>query len=348
MSQPVILVDAMNLVFRQHFSHSHLSYEGKHTGVLFGCLKTIADLRENVSKNILVIWDHGIPVLNAQKPRNWREDYLPTYKATRSHDNTEWPKIVSQLQHLHDAIRLLGYSNVASMGLEADDVIGILSNEIPGEVLIFSSDKDFYQLLCDRVQILVPKKDGGKFQRITQADVEKEYGIPIWEFDKYLALGGDGCDNIKPLKGMGPKTAIKLVKAGAIPSAPWELQTKTFQKTQFKYNPVWGAIQKSYIAARIPRSRNDERFSKLNLDFSCLNTSYRQTFHSDEHKRESLEAFSRFCGNHNMVSLLAIRRQFFATDTTTREQLQCPPIPTESKVPLLPKRALPLIRKTLI
>jgi DNA polymerase I len=334
----------MNTVFRNYYAHPTLSYEGKPTGVLFGFLKTIADLQANISRNILVVWDHGIPVLGAKKPRNWREDTLSTYKATRSHDNPDWPLIVEQLPLLYRAIQLLGYGNVASMGLEADDAIGILAHEIPGEVLIFSTDQDFYQLLSDRVKILVPKKSGGAFQQVTQSGVETENGIPVHHWDRFLSLGGDSSDNIKPMRGMGPKTAIKLVQAGAQPALPWDKQTPNFREQYSKYREAWEAVQKCYISARIPRTRQDPRIAKYDFDYSSFNAPVSQTWPNDATRLRFQAEFEQFCADRDMVSLLAIRQQFFNTNTK-RADPPCITIAYPSAIlpKTLVKKRIPLI-----
>lgn len=346
--QPIVLVDLSNLAFRTHFAFRNLSSGGNPTGMIFGVLKAIADLRQNISKHLVFVWDHGIPMLGAQKPKNWREDFIPTYKANRTRDEEDWPKIVNQFQDVSFLIKLLGYSNIASMGLEADDVIGILSKEIPGDILIFSTDKDFYQLLCNRVQILVPKKDKGLFQKITAADVKKEFGIEVWDFDKYLALGGDGCDNIKPVRGMGPKTAIKLVQAGAEPGKPWSQQSKSFQKEyEEKYKIHWNAVQASYVAARIPRTRTDIRFSQMPLNFSALDLPCSQVFNSENQRLQSLEVFTKFCADRELNSILANRRSYFETNQlSVEDSTPCPNIPTP--IPLPKKKAVLPPRKTLI
>jgi len=319
-----------------HFSHQHLSdsYD-RPTGVIHGVLNTIHNLRESVSKKLVVVWDHGIPVLNAAKPHNWRESFLDGYKATRIHNNEEWPKIVSQLKPLHDAINMLGYSNRAVMGLEADDTIGILAHEIPGDILILSTDKDFYQLLSNRVSILAPKKSGGKFLTITQSGVEKEFGIPIQLWSRYLALGGDKSDNIKPMKGMGPKTALKLVKAGVSPYLEWEDQPEDFRAKNEKYKPVWRAIQRSYMAADLPHTRKDFRFAGASLDFSSLDGSATQGWLD---KQLSKHNFEKFCAVYGLNSLLSLSGSFF-----TGEQ-PCPALRNVIPTPLpVSKMRTPLV-----
>lgn len=306
---PVILVDVMNLVFRQHFVLPNLQHDGKHTGVQYGVLKTIHQLRTNVSSRMIFVWDHGIPIPGAQRPRNWREGLVPNYKGTRKRDPDLHNIVVSQLKELHTVINHLGYSHASVMGLEADDMIGVLAQDYP-KVLIFSTDKDFYQLLDkDRVQVLVPRKEKGAFKVINQIDVEKEYGIPISRFAEYLALGGDGCDNIKPMRGMGPKTAIKLIQSGVDVSKCVNMQPEKFLE---KYESVWKEICKSYHAARIPTSWSDPRIS------DCVKGLTPQHISPDQ-VNVNVKAFETFLANKNMVSLLGVRRSFFESQNLTNK-----------------------------
>lgn len=313
-TEPIILVDLMNLVFRSHFAFRNFAVDDMPTGVLYGVLKTVYDLQKNVSRRIIFCWDHGVPVAGANRPRNWRDSFFPEYKATRKHDPAEWGRIVRQLELLHCALAWLGYSHVAVLGLEADDVIGILSREIFDPVLIYSTDHDLYQLLDDHAQILVPKKNGGKFQRITAKDVQLQYGFPIVRWAAYLALGGDSSDNIRPLRGVGPKTAERLIREGADPARSFSQQTKAFRAGHSQLESAWDHVQKSYDAARISRFWSDPRIG----NYVCWQRTLRkpiynssQDWSSEEQRQDCLNYFTRFCADYSLTALLASRRQLF-------------------------------------
>ena len=322
---PVVLIDVMNCVFRNHFALPNLMHEGKHTGVQYGVLKTIQQLRTNVSTRMIFVWDHGIPIPGAQRPRNWREDLLPTYKSNRKRDPNLQDIVFSQLKDLHDVIRDLGYSNVAVMGLEADDMIGLLAQAYP-EVLIFSTDQDYYQLLNEaHIHVLVPKKDKGQFKTIYQSDVEREMGFPVSRFAEFLALGGDKCDNIKPMRVMGPKTAVKLLQSGVDLGKPLYDQPSEFRE---KYGSVWEAIQKSYHASRIPTDFTDPRITHSIQD-SCITINWPP---SPDPVHTNVKSFEQFLANRNMVSLLSVRKSFFETPTSQRGSNSCPR--TQDRVPV--------------
>ena len=324
----IVLVDLYNLVFRMHYAHVHLSAGGKPTGATYGVLKTILDLRRNVSKRIVVCWDNGIPVLGAPKPRNWRDDIMDGYKAARK-PNDAYADIVPQFADIHRAVNLLGYSHASVMGLEADDVIGVLAKSVwPGSVkLILSTDRDFYQLLDEAwVHVITPKKDKGAFKFVYQSDVETGYGIPVSRWAEYLALGGDKSDSIKPLRGMGPKTAIKLIQSGVDLSKGLLKQPPEFAA---KYGSAWCDIQKCFSAARIPTSIQDPRIT------SCLKaggavsltSSPNQSWPDADAKARAMREFTSFLADRGMLSLLADAKSFFDTESNQCKQQNEPERP---------------------
>lgn len=341
----IVLVDMMNLAFRMTFAHQHLSAGGKPTGATFGVLKTVRDLRENVSKRIVFCWDHGVPVLGAPKPRNWRDGMMNGYKAERK-PNDAYADLIPQLAPLHRMLSLLGYSHASVMGLEADDIIGVLSKSAwPNTVkMILSTDKDFYQLFDEEwVRVIVPKKDKGEFQYVHQSDVEREYGIGVSRWAEYLALGGDKSDSIKPMKGMGPKTAIKLIQSGVDLRKPLELQTKEFKT---KYGSVWARVQNCYSAARVPTSLSDPRIE------SCMTADNNnslvplpdQRWATPDIKARAMREFTSFLADNGMLSLLADAKSFFDTENrpkcTQTPTGRLPQRPRGQNIPMRPRARL--------
>lgn len=341
MPEPIILVDMLNLAFRMTFAHRHLSSCGQPTGATYGVLKTVRDLREHVSRRMVFCWDNGVPMPGAARPRNWRDDVMTGYKAARK-PNDAYAGLVPQLAPLHRMLCLLGYDHASVMGLEADDVIGVLSKSAwPDSVkLIFSTDQDYYQLLDEaRVHVLVPKKEGGKFRTIYQSDVEREYGIGVKRWAEYLALGGDKSDSIKPLRGMGPKTAIKLIQSGVNLSLPESHQPQEFND---KYGSSWEIIQKCYSAARVPTRWDDPRinasmcsagFTPKTFDILSPN----QSWHNADAKARALREFTAFLADRDMTSLMANARSYF--DTESKQTCPQPISPPARRTARTPQRA---------
>ena len=329
----IVLVDVMNLAFRMTFAHQHLSSGDQPTGATYGVLKTLRDLRENVSKRIVFCWDNGVPIPGAPRPRNWRDDIMDGYKSARK-PNDAYAGLIPQLAPLHRILCTLGYSHASVMGLEADDVIGVLAKSAwRGSVkLILSTDRDFYQLLDEAwIHVLVPKKDKGTFKFVYQSDVEREHGIGVDRWAEYLALGGDKSDSIKPLRGMGPKTAIKLIQSGVNLSQPISRQSEAFIA---KYGNVWHDVQKCWSAARIPTSWSDPRI-KPSLDaagytpYTFASLSPDQQWKDADAKARALREFMAFLGDLGMTSLIADAKSFF--DTESKPKCQQPAQPTRPK-----------------
>ncbi len=212
----------------------------------------------------------------------------------------------------------MGYQHASVMGLEADDVIGILAKSTwhDSEKLIFSTDRDFYQLLeYGKVRVLTPKKDKGAFNFVSRTDVERDYGISVDRWAEYLALGGDKSDSIKPLRGMGPKTALKLVQMGINPGLSYNEQPELFRNASKSqaYEAAWDMVQKCYSAARIPTSWNDPRIkSCLNADALARHTpSPDQSWRDEETKAKAFREVLGFLADRNMTSLVAAAKSFF-------------------------------------
>lgn len=306
---PVILVDVSNLAFRAGFAFIDLNHEGQPTGTVYGVLKTILELRSKISPRMIFVWDHGVPVPGAAKPENWRDRAVAGYKATRRQDPALYHGILAQMPEVYAVLQMLGYCSVSVPGLEADDVIGILARELPYHIRIFSSDKDFFQLLNDRVWVLPPKQKNGGYRTRTAADIEQEYGVLIRRWPEYLALGGDTADNLNPAPGsglFGPKTAAKLITSGVDLTRPLAEQPEEFQ---VKYGVHWDKIQLAYFAARIPTCWEDPRIA------GCVTKAGgKPNYHTNQlikDPEQRLRKFTRFLADRNMLSLLSVRRDFF-------------------------------------
>jgi len=320
--RPIILVDANNLCFRSGFAYTGLSHDGLPTGMLYGTLKAVAMLKQQVSPNLVFCWD-GIP--GSPKVKNWRDAIVHGYKANRHHDEDLYRLLLAQMRTVWTALYLLGYSNVAVPGLEADDIIGIITAISGNQFLIYSSDKDFYQLLeGTRVQVLQPSKTHSGFQYVTQLKVEKELGIPINRYAEYLGLGGDSADDIKPAPGMGPKTALKIIQDGIDLPRTFAEQSKAFRSKWTKLQSCWERVLQCYCAAKLPREKTDLRI-RAHIDGWPF-------FHTDQRPlKKSEEEFTRLCANHGLVSIIAKRHELFAVNQPNKQESE--PCHKERNIP---------------
>jgi DNA polymerase-1 len=123
--------------------------------------------------------------------------------------------LVKQLPYVKTLTRALGFVGIEQDGVESDDLLAAEAVALAAaghDVLIVSSDKDFAQLVNDKIKILLPPptanpKLGWRF--MDAAKVMEKFGVPPAQIADYLALVGDTSDNIPGVSGVGPKTAAK-------------------------------------------------------------------------------------------------------------------------------------------
>jgi DNA polymerase-1 len=151
-----------------------------------------------------------------------RRNLFPAYKANRntsrmtnysifSSKDEEQESINNQISRLIQYLQCLPVTVISIDGLEADDIIGYLANkfqkhEETARVTIMSADKDFLQLVSDKVHCYSPTKK----KIYTPKDVLEEFGVSSNNFLNYKILMGDTSDNIPGITGLGPKKLIKL------------------------------------------------------------------------------------------------------------------------------------------
>ena len=208
--ETLFLADAFALAYRAFFSmkNAQLSApDGTDTRTLYGFATAIMKLLEDHSpEHIAVVFD---PMGGGG---TFRDQLYAEYKAQRP---PMPPEIKSNIPLLKRLVRSLDIPVVEVDGYEADDVIGTLARRAEDEgvdAVIFSADKDFRQLLSDRVSMLRPPYMGETFDRETPDTFRAKYGgLEPRQFIDLLALMGDTSDNVPGVPGIGEKTAVKLI-----------------------------------------------------------------------------------------------------------------------------------------
>ncbi|OZC03392.1 DNA polymerase I [Rubricoccus marinus] len=217
--ETLFLADAMALAYRAFFSMKNASMnapDGTDTRTLYGFATALLKLLEDHQpEHIAVVFD---PLTGGP---NFRDELYEDYKAHRPPMPSE---IKSCIPLIKDLCRGFDIPVLEVDGMEADDVIGTLCRRAEGEgvdVVIFSADKDFRQLLSDEasgagpgcVHMLRPPYMGEVFNRETAETFREKYdGLEPVQFIELLALMGDSADNVPGVPGIGEKTAIKLIK----------------------------------------------------------------------------------------------------------------------------------------
>lgn len=201
-----LLVDGFNLAYRCFFAIPELTRsDGFPTNALHGWVKSLWKLADQERPDAtLVFFDLG----GAQD----RLALHPEYKAHRA----EMPEaLVKQLPYVKALTVAMGLAGIERDGVESDDLLAseaVTLAKAGHEVLIVSSDKDFAQIVGERIQIMLPPPTANPklgWRRMDAAGVAEKFGVPPALIADYLALVGDSSDNIPGVAGVGPKTAAK-------------------------------------------------------------------------------------------------------------------------------------------
>lgn len=204
------LIDAMALAYRAHFvfiSRPLINAKGQNTSAAYGFTAALLRLIEEQDiDHIAVVFD----VLG--EGGTFRDELYEDYKAHRDPPPED---LVANIPIIKEIVRALDIPVIEREGVEADDVIGTLARQAEADgarVVIVSPDKDFQQLLTDRISIYRPARQGESFDLITRASFREKYGLEPEQFVDVLALMGDKADNVPGVPGIGEKTAVKLIQ----------------------------------------------------------------------------------------------------------------------------------------
>ncbi len=205
----LFLLDAYALIYRAYFSFiraPRMNSKGLNTSAAFGFTTTLLDLiRRERPSHIAVVFDTAAPTE--------RHEVLLDYKANREETPEE---IRSNIPYIRRIVEAMHIPVLESDGFEADDVIGTLARKAEGEgytTYMVTPDKDFGQLVTDRILIYRPGRGGEPPEKLGPREVCERWGIERPEqVQDILGLMGDAVDNIPGIPGIGEKTAIKLVQ----------------------------------------------------------------------------------------------------------------------------------------
>ncbi len=204
----LLLIDAYALIYRAYYAlirAPRITSKGLNTSAIFGFCNTLDDvLRKENPTHVAVCFD--------PKGGTFRHEAYPEYKAQR---DAQPEDITLSIPYIKDILAANNITVIEVPGYEADDVIGTISRKAEGEgylTLMMTPDKDYGQLVTDRVLMYRPALKGAGFEVRGVKEVCEKYGIssPSQVID-LLALEGDASDNIPGCPGVGEKTAVKLI-----------------------------------------------------------------------------------------------------------------------------------------
>ena len=207
-SEKFFLLDAYALIYRAYYAFIARPFKnskGFTTSTVFGFVNTLEEILKNQAPaHIAVAFDPRGPT--------FRNDMYPEYKANRE----ETPENIREsVPIIKDILNAYNIPIFEVEGFEADDVIGTISKiaEKKGfEVYIMTPDKDFSQLVTEKIFLYKPGKSGNEAEILRISDICKIFGVssPLQVID-ILALWGDASDNVPGVPGIGEKTAKTLI-----------------------------------------------------------------------------------------------------------------------------------------
>lgn len=207
--QNVMLVDGMALLFRGFYATSYRgnfmrTASGVPTNAIYGFLSYLLNAVDTFQpSHVICCWDMG--------SRTFRTEMYEAYKANREAPPEE---LIPQFDLVKEVVHAFDIPNVGVEGFEADDCIGTLAREFGTEmdVQILTGDQDILQLVDQRISVIIMKKGQGNYAVYQPATFYEEKGIQPPQMVDLKGLMGDPSDHYPGVKGIGEKTALKLLR----------------------------------------------------------------------------------------------------------------------------------------
>ncbi|QJC51369.1 5'-3' exonuclease [Paenibacillus albicereus] len=205
----LLLVDGMAILFRAYFATAYggsvrRTSSGLPVNAVHGFVRYFMDaVRRFEPSHVAVCWDLGSSTFRTQE--------FTLYKANRPDAPDD---LIPQFDLVKEVVASFGVPNIGAPGYEADDCIGTLAR-LHGqehEVLVLTGDHDLLQLVDERVSVIIMKKGHGNYMVYTPESLMEERGLTPPQIIDVKGLMGDASDNYPGVKGIGEKTALKLVQ----------------------------------------------------------------------------------------------------------------------------------------
>ena len=238
----VLIVDALNTFMRSYAAIPTLDDDGNHIGGMAGFMKSLGFAIRNFkpTRVVLVFDGKGGSQRRRKIYKEYKANRKPPTRLNRSYDMTtdeqERENMKYQLVSLVEMVECLPVSILALDNIEADDTIAYMSELVTkngGTSIIYSTDKDFLQMVNENVKVYNPVK-----KKTFDIDVILEtYGVHPDNFVFFRSLLGDKSDNIDGIKGAGEKTLLKYIPEFADPTVEVNLNLIEQKYTDIKKKP---------------------------------------------------------------------------------------------------------------
>lgn len=298
--EKIILIDGNSLLYSAYHATAYTgnfmrTSHGVPMNAVSGFSNMIEKLMQANPEYVLVAFDYG--------KKTFRNELMGDYKGTRKETDEE---LVCQFPIAREYLHARGIQYVELEGYEADDIIGTVAykaKEVGIKVDIVTKDKDMLQLVDENITVLRNSTGVSEMVEMTPDAVYAKFGIRPNQFKDFLGLMGDTADNIPGIKGVGEKTAVKLL-------------------TQFDSieNMVEHADEiKGKLGEKI-RSQIDEAFLSKKIATILTDVPMEVDFEKYRNTGYDQETLSAFCIEHEMNTLL--RKISSVTPVKTEIQIQ--------------------------
>ena len=207
-NKKITLIDGNSLMFRSYYATAYTgnlmkTSKGQYTNALFGFSNMLTKLLEENNEYVFVAFDAG--------KQTFRHQEYQEYKATR----TKLPdELKEQIPLIKKYLDILKIKRLESLEFEADDLIASVATtqyENFEEIRIISGDKDLLQLVNGKIKVFLTRKGVGELEEFNNENFFEKMGLHPHQIIDYKGLVGDSSDNLPGIKGIGEKTAIKLL-----------------------------------------------------------------------------------------------------------------------------------------
>lgn len=297
MENKLVIIDGSSLLYRAFYALPPLSKNGVYTNAVFGFLRMLLSIYRTLDPEYMAV--------SFDKSREtFRTKMYSGYKATRKPAPDE---LVPQFALIKEVLRVMGVAVYEPEGYEGDDVLGTLSRRYEDSlpVYIVTGDRDALQLSDEHVTVLLTRKGISQMDAMTPEAVMEKYQITPSQVIDMKALMGDASDNIPGVRGVGEKTALKLIT-----------RYKTLDGIYDHLDEIKGALHKKLEA--------DKEAAYLSYDLATIRRDIPMESTLDEMKQpvhlDEMNALFRRLGMDTMVSEFSRLPRFEALAREKKEQ----------------------------
>lgn len=305
-----LVVDGMALVFRGFYAIPKLTtHDGKNTNALVGFYMILLNLIKQVNPtHIAICFD--------LRGKTKRKEKFDEYKATRKKAPDE---LYEQIPYIKEGIAALQLNLLEKEGYEADDLIATIATENHAEsisTVIYTGDLDILQLANDTVKILTPHNQReGKLMGRTE--VIEKYGFTPEQIPDYKGLHGDPSDNLPGVRGVGKKTATKLLTEYQTLEGIYENLADLSEKMRAKFEEH---RELSFLCKELATLHTDLEYETPGTEFAMQALDFGAGF----------DFFSKYAMRRQFIQLKELEDRLSPDASATNQKEEPAPIPEES------------------